>query len=306
MFKEKARDDRTFNKKEAKSFLKLYNTYQGQRKVHNWKVKEYIKSLEEGTLRKSEIAVALNRSTGNTCIVDGQHRLYAVCSSAKTLDTVLVTYECANLEELTLLYSTFNTDLSRGINDIAAAYAQLHNVNWNPKVLMWVVSYGQYTHFKKFSAGRNVKTLSERASVIHTHIPAGNFIQIMSGLFLGVRYNKAFNNVAIASCIMHMYEHYGETAAIDFWEPVFSISDVVNDVPLEVNDPRRVFRRHIVDAYNERASSWWAPNNIARTRIAILYQTASMHFLKGSKPTRLVFKNDQQFHWEPKNKWVKK
>lgn len=306
MFKEKGRTDVVINKREAKSMLKLYNNYDGQRLLKDWKIKDYIKYINNGTMRKSNISIAHNKETGESHLMNGQHRLVSIIRASRDVAAVLVSYECENEDDMLLLYSSFDTGLARNISDISTATAKANKLEWSPKIRMWVVSYGQYYNNKLFSTGRSVKDLAARASVMKNHVEAGNFLQLVSGLFLTVKTNKAFNNVSIASCIMHSFENYGEKYASDFWEAVLSISDIVNEVPLGLKDPRRVLRRTLIDAHSDRSIGWWSTSASSRTRIAALYQIAFMHFLRGKEITRIMYKPDYVFDWEPINKWTLK
>lgn len=306
MFKEKSRVELTVNAKEASHLLELYNNYAGQRSVHHWKLKAYRNSIKGKTFRKSEVSLAHNLETGEVFLVNGQHRLLSVVGTKYTIDIVLVTIDCDTSADVLALWGTFDTQLARNINDIASAHALEYGVEWKPKVRSYVVSYSQYSEFRMFSTGRSDKNLSSRAAGMRKHIKAGDFLNLMSGLFMTVKDNRAFNNVGVASCIMHCFECYGEDVAIEFWEAVLSLSDVVNGVPLELNDPRRTLRRTYINAHSDRENGWWATNFPCRFRIAILYQGALMHFLKGTKVSRIMFKKEATFDWEPSNKWSKK
>jgi len=290
---------------QAIEMLKVNNKYTGQREVKKAFVDKYAKLMQSGSFRSaSSICFVVNKKNGKKFIVDGQHRLYSIATLKEcAVQQTIITYECANSKEIAELYGSFNTDAKRLIGDISKAYADLNGVNhWNKKVRGHIVSFADSFRTKPVKLPKSYKgNFDERSARIKHHIASGNFLSSMHTTFIHKnKRNSAFTDLGTSVCMLLCFEQYGEKIATDFWTGVLTISQLVPNIgALELNDPRRCLRTAFTQAFIDRKIGWWNSDNIAKTRMVCMYQTAFDKFIKGGKMEYIPYTDEDVIDWEP-------
>lgn len=107
----------------AKAFA-AKNNYPGQRKKDPKRTEKIIDLIQGGAFRVANVAIA--HQNGYTCVVNGQHSCDAVEKTGIAVPCLIEEYTCEDENDIALLYSTYDTDLSlRSQSDVNVPYAHL-------------------------------------------------------------------------------------------------------------------------------------------------------------------------------------
>jgi hypothetical protein len=293
----------TANNAKAKEILEKEGSYTFQRRIKGNVVKNYAEKMINGEFRlDSAIAMALNLETKDFFVVDGYHRLSALSSmedDSFTLSLSIEIYHCKDASAIEKLYETFD-QAPRTITDYIAVQASKSGMSKVPgATLSWIMKYEKSMKRMSFQNTGSRLAFADNAKLILGKEKVINFIESVRVTLLNKKDNLAFRNNLSIFCMAHSFETFGEDVARRFWEDVLSLSDARDDGSIiEYNNPARIFRRTVFNAYMAKSSSWWSYDSDKRKRVALLYQSAMRSWAVGNTMSKIPINAESEFEWD--------